>query len=87
MHDSKNVATNCSQSSFISVVYIFEKAITKNYIVDPCDQLITTIKGGGPEMCCHTDDKHEHAHEHPGEKHAHEHIHDGEHKHGHKCCH
>jgi hypothetical protein len=38
-------------------------------------------------MCCHSGDKHEHAHDHKGEKHVHEHIHDGDHKHPHKCCH
>ena len=31
-------------------------------------------------MCCHTDDKHEHAHEHNGKPHVNEHIHDAEHK-------
>ena len=38
-------------------------------------------------MCCHDDNKHEHAHAHDGKEHVHEHIHDGDHKHGHKCCH
>jgi hypothetical protein len=38
-------------------------------------------------MCCHNDNKHEHAHVHDGKEHVHEHIHDGDHKHGHKCCH
>lgn len=39
-------------------------------------------------MCCHTGDKHVHAHEHNGKTHEHEHVHDAEHhKHTHKCCH
>ena len=39
-------------------------------------------------MCCHTDDKHQHAHDHNGKMHEHEHVHDADHhKHTHKCCH
>lgn len=49
MHNRRNVATNRSQSSFINVVLNLERVLTKNYIADPCDQLITTIKGGGPK--------------------------------------
>lgn len=66
---------------------ILDLAHRKNLIADYLTIEQSQKNGGEFEMCCHTDNKHEHAHEHAGEKHVHEHIHEAEHKHGHKCCH